>query len=80
MGIVQKPTIFELQVAKSLFSRIKEGDVFVHPHSTLQYKVSLADKTLTLQNPEALVDGGLQVTHQHVVDTYAILGFLVREI
>jgi hypothetical protein len=45
----------------------------------LKYRISRTNKTLVLQNPEKLSEGGLRVLHEMVVNKFSKIGWKVSD-
>lgn len=70
-----KPTMQDTEWALQFVRVMKDGGMWGFPATGLVYKIDKINKTLTLQNPELLINTQTRVLHERGRITFAEIGY-----
>lgn len=71
------PTALDLAWARQMVHMLGEGGILAYPSTRVIYSVSHEHKTITLQNPDALLDFNSFVIHYQTIDVFDAIGYRV---
>jgi hypothetical protein len=75
-GYVPRPT--DIYWAKSMMAMIKDNGILAYPATKVIYTVDHRNKTLTLRNPEQLLEFPSFVIHQQTQAVFQEIGYTVE--